>query len=390
MKVKMTPSLRGVKNGESGIHTIVRKYYQYADDYGIEFVDDGDAADILAIHAGTTDTIPPNKRVVSHCHGLYFTGDYRMDSWAYSANRNVIDATRRGNVTTVPSGWVAEIFERDMHRSPIVLPHGVDADFWWAGGEHKGYVVSYAKNRDDMDVCDSTMSTNLARYFERSQVPFYQTFAKGDLPKNLQVTGVLPRDGDYRLMVQNAAVFVSPVKETFGIAALEAMAAGVPVLTPDVGGVPMFVEHGVSGYVYRNGNMEDMIAGLEYCLQYRDDLGNNAAYHARRYSWRNVVGLLADIYRGLHDSVENHDVAIVIPVYNKLPQELRRAVKSAIDHLGILAAGANVAKVSSSIDWRLAIWKRAGEMIQQMVAEMDHDPAGKPVDEFEPLFFCAL
>jgi O-antigen ligase len=32
---------------------------------------------------------------------------------------------------------------------------------------------------------------------------------------------------------------------------------------------------------------------------------------------------------------------------------------------GILAAGANVANVSSSIDWRLAIWKRAGEMIQQ-------------------------
>jgi O-antigen ligase len=32
---------------------------------------------------------------------------------------------------------------------------------------------------------------------------------------------------------------------------------------------------------------------------------------------------------------------------------------------GLLASGANTANVSSSIDWRLAIWKRAGEMIQQ-------------------------
>ena len=39
--------------------------------------------------------------------------------------------------------------------------------------------------------------------------------------------------------------------ESFGLAALEAMACEVPVVATNVGGVPEVIEHGIDGYSMR-------------------------------------------------------------------------------------------------------------------------------------------
>ena len=46
--------------------------------------------------------------------------------------------------------------------------------------------------------------------------------------------------------------------EAFGLVALEAMAAGVPVITSRVGGLPEVVKHGTTGYLFPEGNVEEM------------------------------------------------------------------------------------------------------------------------------------
>jgi N-acetyl-alpha-D-glucosaminyl L-malate synthase BshA len=50
-------------------------------------------------------------------------------------------------------------------------------------------------------------------------------------------------------------------QESFGLAALEAMACKVPTIATRVGGVPELIEDGVSGLLYPVGNVEDMAAG---------------------------------------------------------------------------------------------------------------------------------
>ncbi|MFM7466623.1 MAG: N-acetyl-alpha-D-glucosaminyl L-malate synthase BshA [Crocinitomicaceae bacterium] len=46
--------------------------------------------------------------------------------------------------------------------------------------------------------------------------------------------------------------------ESFGLAALEAMAMGVPVISSNTGGIPEVNEHGYSGFLSEVGNVQDM------------------------------------------------------------------------------------------------------------------------------------
>jgi glycosyltransferase involved in cell wall biosynthesis len=49
--------------------------------------------------------------------------------------------------------------------------------------------------------------------------------------------------------------------ESFGLAALEAMACRVPAVATRVGGVPELIEDGVNGLLYNVGDVDGMAAG---------------------------------------------------------------------------------------------------------------------------------
>ncbi|MGA8729739.1 MAG: N-acetyl-alpha-D-glucosaminyl L-malate synthase BshA [Terracidiphilus sp.] len=60
--------------------------------------------------------------------------------------------------------------------------------------------------------------------------------------------------------------------ESFGLAALEAMACKVPAIATRVGGVPELIDDGVTGLLYRVGDVEGMAAGAIALLADRDRL----------------------------------------------------------------------------------------------------------------------
>jgi glycosyltransferase involved in cell wall biosynthesis len=64
-----------------------------------------------------------------------------------------------------------------------------------------------------------------------------------------------------------ADLFVMPSeKESFGLAALEAMACEVPVISSNTGGVPELNLHGVTGFLSEIGDVEDMTKNALYIL----------------------------------------------------------------------------------------------------------------------------
>lgn len=60
--------------------------------------------------------------------------------------------------------------------------------------------------------------------------------------------------------------------EGFGLTALEAMVAGVPVLASSVGGLPEVVEHGKTGYLVPPGDAKALANGIEWMLEHPKEI----------------------------------------------------------------------------------------------------------------------
>lgn len=277
----------------AGISRVVKNYFDHLPNHGIEMAEKGsEEVDLVAIHAGALSSLPQYIPIVSHCHGLYFTADKDMGIWTHGINQTVIEIVRHANTVTVPSEWVAQVFRRDMHFNPVVIPHAVDWDEW-QGGEDLGYVL-WNKNRAS-DACDPMPVNELAMRAPKTR--FLTTYAAPNPRPNIRITGTVDF-ASMKDMILRCSVYLATTKETFGIGTLEAMAAGKPILGFDYGGTADLVKHGYTGYLARPGDYDDLAQGLEYCQKHATVLGHNASQVARHYTWDKVADMVArEVYK---------------------------------------------------------------------------------------------
>ncbi len=71
------------------------------------------------------------------------------------------------------------------------------------------------------------------------------------------------------LLASSDAFLLPSLQESFGLAALEAMAAGTPVVATRVGGLPEVVSEGEGGFLYAVDDVEGMALGLRRLLEDR-------------------------------------------------------------------------------------------------------------------------
>jgi L-malate glycosyltransferase len=90
--------------------------------------------------------------------------------------------------------------------------------------------------------------------------------------------------------------------ESFGLAALEAMAAEVPVISTNAGGLPEININGVTGYMSNVGDVQDMCKNAVSILQNEEVLKTfkqNALAQAKRFDIQNIVPLYEQLYQQL-------------------------------------------------------------------------------------------
>jgi N-acetyl-alpha-D-glucosaminyl L-malate synthase BshA len=88
--------------------------------------------------------------------------------------------------------------------------------------------------------------------------------------------------------------------ESFGLAALEAMACSVPVISSNSGGLPEVNEEGFSGFLSNVGDTEAMAENAITILQNKDTLNTfkeNALATAQKFDIKNILPLYEEVYQ---------------------------------------------------------------------------------------------
>lgn len=90
--------------------------------------------------------------------------------------------------------------------------------------------------------------------------------------------------------------------ESFGLAALEALAAEVPVISTNAGGLPEIIIDGYCGYMSNVGDTDDMCANALKILSDEETLKNfkaNALTQAKRFDIENIVPKYEKMYEAI-------------------------------------------------------------------------------------------
>ncbi len=221
-------------------------------------------------------------------------------------------------VTAVSESLRQQTFDIFSIRRPIaVIPNFIDLDifkksdknhFKKAIAPNGEKILIHTSNFREVKRVDDALHIF---YKVREQVPS-KLLLVGDGPER-QKAEKLCRDWgiceDVRFLGKQDAIgdllavsdlFLLPsASESFGLAALEAMACEVPVISSNAGGIPEVNIHGVTGFLREVGDIEAMAKDAVTLLKDEELLqqfSRNALEQAQRFDQKNIVPLYEAFY----------------------------------------------------------------------------------------------
>ena len=205
----------------------------------------------------------------------------------------------------------------DIKNDIEVVPNFIDLDKY-----HNHFTDC---QRDMMATDKEKIITHISNFREVKQIPdvvkvFYNI--QKEMPAKLMMVGEGPeREPAERLCeklgISDKVIFfgnsneidkilcfsdlflLPSITESFGLAALEAMASGVPVISSNTGGIPEVNIEGVSGFLSNVNDVEDMSKNAIYILSDKERLTkfkSQAKQEAKKFGIHEIVPQYEKIY----------------------------------------------------------------------------------------------
>lgn len=244
--------------------------------------------------------------VVSYHGGLAESFLARERAW-------VLPVLSRADALVVPSGFLLAVFAhyglaarvipdtidlarfsvpRQNHGAQIIVTRNLEPVYDIATALHAFAKVLAARPDARLDIAGSgPLGDSLAALAKRLGIDHAVTFHGRMEP--LQIASLL----------SSADVLLNPsLADNLPNSVVEALAAGVPVVSTRVGGVPYLVEHEVSALLVPAGDAGALAAGMLRVLAepaLRARLTANGAEIARRHGWDQTRRKWCELYREL-------------------------------------------------------------------------------------------
>jgi len=149
----------------------------------------------------------------------------------------------------------------------------------------------------------------------------WEEFSRREAPGRVTFAGHVGDKNQLAEIFANADIFIHPnPREPFGIAPLEAMASGLPLVAPDSGGVTSYADS-TNAWMARP-DFESFAAAVEAALS--DDAARNdrvqaALAAAERNTWENACAGFLDLYAELHRAAVDPAHALPEPAFSSTP-----------------------------------------------------------------------
>ena len=166
--------------------------------------------------------------------------------------------------------------------------------------------IDYQKNQQILlELLRETCDTHLLLIGPITAAWYFEELQKraGELKLTERLTvipGLKPDSIELLQALKTADCFILPSRhEPFGIAALEALDAGLPLIASAVGGLKDFLRDKENALLFTDNDVDDLCNAYAELATLRDKLIANGKVTAQEYNWQTLAVRLSAIYREL-------------------------------------------------------------------------------------------
>ena len=257
----------------------------------------------------------PNIKWIHTYHLHYYNahGNGELLDWQKEFNRVFIEDASKADVKISVSKWEQKLYKEKFNIDTLYIPNGVDvvkcekanADVFYKNYGLKNFILNVSRHdpvknpKEFVLLAQSMPKYNFVIIGNDLTKDLFKEHYNTVVPKNLSILGKMSQIEVQHAIAASTCLVSTSKKEGLPTLILEGMAQSKPVVVSNEPGSMEAIDHGVYGYFYELGNIQDL--KKQILLALKDEVKPKKARQRvlQEYDWRVVIKKLDKLYNDL-------------------------------------------------------------------------------------------